>query len=535
MSPGHAADRWSTAALTWACAAAAALSVLAAVRSESPIAEDAAILMRYARHLSLGLGYVWNPGDPPVDGATDWLATLLLGGVYATGIPLALGPRLLAAAAHVLTVALVVVIMRRTLRAPVSATLASVALLSAGPARAYIQAGFLTPLFAFTVLAGWSCLVSAATGGSRRWTYAFALAMLAATLVRPEGVVFAVLMTIAAFAIADAVTARRVAMAMAAIFAPVLVVFVLWRWQYFGRALPLPFLKKGAGTIHWDGLVESIRGCVVLVWWSVPLLVAGVRDESSRRWVFALAIVCGGFAAAWLLLSSEMNYLWRFQYAIVPIIASTWWVAAAPACRDLAAAVRVMSLNARRAASAAAVVVILMAVAWQYARFRPGFTEGGLRTAGELLRTLGGSERRLVTTEAGLLPLYSEWRTVDAWGLNDPRVVSDHGMTESYLSATDPDVIMFHAYYTPRTQPPAPADDWDAMVRTLHDFAVCHGYHLAAAFAPEPTQAHYYFVKPAWRDAGRFTDALHAAAYDWATRRAVDLSTWDRYRPTCRH
>ena len=35
--------------------------------------EDAAMLLRYSKHLAEGRGIVWNMGEPPVDGATDFL------------------------------------------------------------------------------------------------------------------------------------------------------------------------------------------------------------------------------------------------------------------------------------------------------------------------------------------------------------------------------------------------------------------------------------------------------------------------------
>ena len=38
-----------------------------------PPFEDAAMLMRYADHLAHGAGIVWNIGEHPVDGATDFL------------------------------------------------------------------------------------------------------------------------------------------------------------------------------------------------------------------------------------------------------------------------------------------------------------------------------------------------------------------------------------------------------------------------------------------------------------------------------
>ena len=34
-------------------------------------AEDAAMLLRYAKHIAEGYGVVWNIGDTPIDGATD--------------------------------------------------------------------------------------------------------------------------------------------------------------------------------------------------------------------------------------------------------------------------------------------------------------------------------------------------------------------------------------------------------------------------------------------------------------------------------
>ena len=524
--------RRSAAALAFGCAIASTAYLLVLVDAQAGIAEDAAILMRYAWHLGLGLGYVWNPGEPPVDGATDWLGTTVLGGLYALDVPLTIGPRMLGGASHVLTIALVVVILRCALNAPVSATLASAAILIAGPARAYVQAAFLTSLFAFVVLIGWSCVVFAATGGSSLWAYGFAVAMLAATLVRPEGLVFVVLMIAGASFLFERSMLRRFVLATALLFMPLFVAFVVWRWHYFGRLLPLPFLKKGGGGLHWDGLVDSVTGAVVLLWWSLPLIALGLRPDGSRRWVAAMAIVCGGFVGVWVLVSSEMNYLWRFQYAVVPIVAASWWAAARATWNELGSAIRRTTNVSRLTWYGALVIVTMIVIAAQYVRFRPGFTEDGLRSTGELMHRLAGSDRRLVTTEAGLLPLYSEWRTVDAWGLNDARVVNDGGITDEYLSSIDADVIMFHAYYTPLTETRPSAGAWETMVATLHTFAACHGYRLAAAFAPELTQAHYYFVKASWPGADRFTSDLRAAPYGWATTRARDLSGFER-RPSC--
>ena len=41
-------------------------------------AEDAHIMFRYAENFASGQGLVWNAGLPPVEGATEFLWTLLL-------------------------------------------------------------------------------------------------------------------------------------------------------------------------------------------------------------------------------------------------------------------------------------------------------------------------------------------------------------------------------------------------------------------------------------------------------------------------
>jgi hypothetical protein len=331
----------------------------------------------------------------------------------------------------------------------------------------------------------------------------------------------------------DAATLRRFAAAIAVIFIPLFVLFVAWRWHYFGRLLPLPFLKKGGGTLHWDGLAESMRGGALLLGWAVLFVAPALRSGRSLRWTAALAVVCGGFLSIWVFLSGETNYFWRFQYALLPIVASSWWGAAGAGWEDAANALRRLPALPRRRLTAAGLIAVAGVLGAYHLRFRPGPSANGLMTTGLLMHRLGGPARRLVTTEAGLLPLYSEWHTVDAWGLNDARIVSDGTITEAYLSAVDPDVIMFHGYYTPLSDSPPADDGWSAMVVVLHRFARCHGYTLAAAFAPDLSQAHYYFVKPAWAGAEEFTRALRATPYAWSMARAEDLSAYDRYTPAC--
>ncbi len=53
----------------------------------SSLFDDAMVSMRYARHLAIGHGLVWNPGEAPVEGYTNLLWTLWMALLHWVGIP----------------------------------------------------------------------------------------------------------------------------------------------------------------------------------------------------------------------------------------------------------------------------------------------------------------------------------------------------------------------------------------------------------------------------------------------------------------
>ena len=71
--------------LSWTLAILAillALALLILAQSTHPIvpSEDAYITFRYARNLAEGHGLVWNPGEDPVEGSTEFLWVMLVAG-----------------------------------------------------------------------------------------------------------------------------------------------------------------------------------------------------------------------------------------------------------------------------------------------------------------------------------------------------------------------------------------------------------------------------------------------------------------------
>jgi hypothetical protein len=104
----------------------------------------------------------------------------------------------------------------------------------------------------------------------------------------------------------------------------------------------------------------------------------------------------------------------------------------------------------------------------------------------------------LATTEAGLLPLYSEWRAIDTWGLNDQWIAHNGRITEGYLQERDPDVIVIHTHFSPLSPEPVVAElglEWVDMTLTLKQFSERTGKDLAVLWARNFNEAWYVYVR----------------------------------------
>src|SRR5512143_1509607 len=82
-----------------------------------PPFEDAAMLMRYADHLAHGYGIVWNIGQHPGDGATDFLFMVASAALIRLGVPVGRSVRAIGFASHILSVLLVFWANRRIWKA----------------------------------------------------------------------------------------------------------------------------------------------------------------------------------------------------------------------------------------------------------------------------------------------------------------------------------------------------------------------------------------------------------------------------------
>jgi hypothetical protein len=489
-----------------------------------PPLEDAAILPRYAKFIAAGHGIVWNLGGEPVDGSTDFLFLLMVSGLVKGGLQPQTAARILDLMAHCLTIVLIYAIIRKRGASTRWAALISASYLGIGPAITYIWDGFGTPVFGLFVCLTWWLVSRIRENGNSSLNCAlFALAALVTSLERPEGLFLAGLMLLSLIYAEGPRQARLAVLYFLGIVGIGGGLYFLWHWHYFGSPLPNTFYIRGGGHLFWGSLFESLQNIVKLSGpFALVYIVAMCSPRTAKLAAYSL-IPIGGFGMLWLLLSGAMNHAMRYQYAILPILLLSWhplWEGihkqlGLPSWEDL---------ERRDFAPALPLLVFLWCcllfyrgIYWTYAGqhgWDPTYD------AGVVLGQFKDKHYTLATSETGLLPFYSEWRAIDTWGLNDSWIAHHGTITESYLEREHPEVIVFHASFSPIVQPsqdgswPFPSA-WFAMVMTLKSYAERHGYCLAGSFGLDPHDTYYFYVRRDFQDSSEINARLRALVGDW--------------------
>jgi arabinofuranosyltransferase len=311
------------------------------------LAEDAFIALRFARNLAHGDGLVWNPGQPPVEGYTDFLWVVLSAVAIKLGISGVAFAQVLSIACGLGTLLLTYAIGRRLAGWPPVVAMVPAGLLAvSGPMAMWSSSAMESTFFTMLVLAATYCLARFWRSGSVPAALATSGFLWMATLTRPEGLMFAGLLLGVSVIVAAAWDRRalwQLGLA-AATFAGLFVPYFIWRYQYFGFLLPNTFYAKTGG-----GLLQVLRGGLLaylfLMQFALPLVPAllvtlweggprkNARPEGKREkaqgsierfrqhafFVFAALIVIA-YTAYNVLVGGDYMAMHRFFVPVLPFM-----------------------------------------------------------------------------------------------------------------------------------------------------------------------------------------------------------------------
>jgi arabinofuranosyltransferase len=423
--------------------AAAALALIAHSLVFDFVTDDAFISFVYSRNLAQHGQLVFNLGEHPVEGYTNFLWTVLLAAFMKVGLLPELMSRVLGTAFAVATLGTVAWLSRRVRGEDWSPWDALPALLLAGvPGYAcWASGGLETQMFTFFVTLGAAWHVEEILDEKRpraRSAVAFALA----ALTRPEGTLLFALTALHRAMVMLArrkVTIGRAELRWIVVFVAPVAAHFLWRRWYYGWWLPNTFYIKssGIGGAWQQGGYYLGRVVEQFHLWVIPIVVAAglavERQRGLRVLVGYVVLVAGVFAIYVASVGGDFMGLFRFAMPVIPLLV----LVAALGLRSALA-----PLERRAPLAAAAVVALALGLhAWHAVRVdklalvAPGPSDRGidrpawLRWYTEDRAAIGRWFARYARPDdyaavggAGAQVYYSGISSLDCYGLSDEYV-----------------------------------------------------------------------------------------------------------------
>ncbi len=294
------------------------------------IVDDAWITYTYARNLAAGEGIVFNAGER-VEGCTAFLHMALLAPFARLTSRLDLVAVLLNILAWAGLTLIAWTFIRRRDGGAVGMTgrFAIGFILIGNTALAWTFSGMEMPLVALAWLAAAKMHLIEREKGS--WPWASALLVVAAGLLRPDGILVAVPLAISTWIAGPRKFAWGKAIVFCALVLGLFGGYWLWRWSYFGYPLPNTFyakVTKTSLTLTKTGMRYLFRwffGMVVPLLGAIAFYIAR-KTRPAPRWVKLMAGMIATSAAYVLLVGADFFPYHRFLLpAFAPMVLVAWW------------------------------------------------------------------------------------------------------------------------------------------------------------------------------------------------------------------
>jgi hypothetical protein len=486
----EAQSRWRVfdALLVWIIATVGAVAALGLALAPKFIlpAEDAVILFQYSRNLAQTGAITFIPGGVHAEGATDfaWMVFIAL------GMKLGIDAFWLIALVNVVSMALLGVLLVRIAGCkvtplPLLFVSGAMALM---PQIAGAALGFsVLPFAVLLVLMTWFFL--------QRNDVAVPITAIILCLFRPDGIVFAVPLMLAALILYP--NRGRRFMLQAALFILPGILYFLWRWHYFGQLLPLTFLVKADNPRMARALglfiYSSLHEGKLLSFFAIAILVfvlrGRFRDKKNQAVLLCLVVLPNLFYMAMRLDQNVGHRFYIYLPVGIAVLIAMNWQSLRP---ESGALLRFGVL---------CWLIFPMAV-WidDTTQVWPHMFDNRTALAKDLAQFKSGT---MIVSEAGVLPYYSRWTAYDAWGLNTDRF-AHHLFQPSDVESVHPDLLLVlpspvkgegNAACTPRPdwETPYQGRTWPALTRNVITGASTDNYDAwILPYGNSAYRAHYH-------------------------------------------
>lgn len=394
--------------------------------------DDAFISFRYSANLAAGHGPVWNVDGPRVEGFTNFAWVVWSGLGAWLGLALPLFAKVTSLLLGLGTLYLLIREGHR--RAGLTGVLAGAgAYVVFLPTYFHISAGLETVAFA-AVLLRVVVLGLRVLANERVRTWEPPVLLLLLGMLRPEGVLAALPVVVLWFwRERGRASARWWTLGAVVVGAA----YFVWRWRFYGQLLPNTFyVKFGNLDSGWAWTKHTTLLLLPLLLLTLSLVFRKATRATGVLLVVTVAVTYVTYAVS----GPSMDYLDRFADHAIPVLC-------------LGAGIAVGTLTPRLVGA----LLGLVAVGWSAAAGATAPDLGVIANYGPDLQRahvaigqglaeadVPPAARSLAVTDAGAIPYYSGWRSIDYIGLNDPEISHGANPTDVVMKAR-PTVIVVTA------------------------------------------------------------------------------------------
>ena len=230
-------------------------------------------------------------------------------------------------------------------------------------------------------------------------------------------------------------------------FIPGLIYFI-WRWSYYGLLLPLPFyIKADAGNLPGLDYVYSFINFTM----TSLLILFATGILGNRKKILITNLIVFLYLTIFIFVTPIMGFDYRFLYPVLPLILVISGL-------GLIFLLKIPLVNTIWTIKSLGVIwisiVFIFIFSWNNVfrsnsiiskklDYSHGLSVNHIEI-GQFLSTIDdeNSQKTLVVTDAGALPYYSGWRTIDAIGLNDPIIALNETEQLRYIFNDKPDILI---------------------------------------------------------------------------------------------
>jgi len=295
------------------------------------VIDDAYISFRYARNWASGLGLVYNPGQPAVEGFSNPLWVVLLRIASEMHLPLHVASRALSVLCGAVLIDLLGKVLRRDLKlSPFATGIGLLALAAFPPFAVWCTGGLETAPFALLLFAAFRVLCARSVVSQYRAGILAGLCGAGVVWIRAEGFVW-VLALAAASLVAHLVDSRRRAgtprrtLLFLAICAAAFAALLAWRQTTFGEWLPNTAHAKGDLSASTLARGARTAGTFVLLFLSprIAPLALFTRGNDRRAYAFAAVVMLAATLAYNIVVGGDWMPMFRFFAPAAPFLALT--------------------------------------------------------------------------------------------------------------------------------------------------------------------------------------------------------------------